>query len=573
MDSRIALGIQPLQIPDQAAGLQRALTLKALMGQNELQGLQTQEAQRTLRQNQAMDEAALGSTSTADYLMRLSKINPGAAIKLQGDWIGAQEAKGKLTKQQWELTGHLAGSVLNTSPDKQPEVYAQARQTAIQAGLPGAEQLPEQFTPELIPHLNATLHRAMSAKDAAESASYLAGKTAQQPITPADYRNEAARLDALGNKVDSQRAKEYRDEAARLETHQQTISHQKTMEQQGAEHIQQGWLQTDPFGTLRSAATKNLSASPQDGSSAAQANGPEYLTTLPKALGDQVKALAEGRLAFPAGFALKSPYWQNMLQMVSQYDPTFDAINFNARVGTRKDFTSGTSAKNITALNTVIGHLDTFSKAADSLNNTSLPAYNSIANWMSSNSGDPRVKQFENTRKAVADELTRVWRGTGGAEADIQAWLNTMSAAGSPAQLHGVIKNIGDLLESRLSAIQDQYKRGMGTTEQPLQFLTPEARSTLDRLEQKASGAATQPASTTGSPQGTPLPKAGTGSIKNMQPTVLQKGQSFTTNSGTQGTAKGGEVMSVEDGKNYVFPDRASYEAWQRVKGGQGAKP
>jgi hypothetical protein len=62
---------------------------------------------------------------------------------------------------------------------------------------------------------------------------------------------------------------------------------------------------------------------------------------LPQNDAAQVKALAEGRMAFPTGTALKSAYWQDMLQKVAQFDPSFDAVNYNARAGTRKAFTSG----------------------------------------------------------------------------------------------------------------------------------------------------------------------------------------------------------------------------------------
>jgi hypothetical protein len=100
-----------------------------------------------------------------------------------------------------------------------------------------------------------------------------------------------------------------------------------------------------------------------------QVNGQDFLKTLNPTTAQQVKALAEGRMQFPAGFALKSPYWQNMLSAVSQYDPSFDAINYNARAKTRSDFTSGKAAQTINALNTVACHEGDLSDAAKKLNN------------------------------------------------------------------------------------------------------------------------------------------------------------------------------------------------------------
>jgi hypothetical protein len=68
-------------------------------------------------------------------------------------------------------------------------------------------------------------------------------------------------------------------------------------------------------------------------------SGPAYLATLPQNIATQVKALAEGRLPMPSSFALAKPYWQKMLQMTAQYDPTFDAATAPARKAAITAFT------------------------------------------------------------------------------------------------------------------------------------------------------------------------------------------------------------------------------------------
>lgn len=220
------------------------------------------------------------------------------------------------------------------------------------------------------------------------------------------------------------------------------------------------------------------------GVSIGSTNGDEFLSSIPKPIADQVKALAEGRMAFPAGFALKSPYWQNMISMVSQYDPSFDAVNYNARSSTRKDFTSGKSAQSLNALNTVLGHVSSLVDAGDKLNNTSVPLVNAPVNWVQSNVlGDPRVKEFNATKQAVSSELERAWRGTGGSEGDLKQWKEQLDSAGSPDQLRGVAGQISELLKSKIDSMANQYQQGMGTTGNGRQFLTPESIKTLDKLQ------------------------------------------------------------------------------------------
>lgn len=217
-----------------------------------------------------------------------------------------------------------------------------------------------------------------------------------------------------------------------------------------------------------------------------------YLQSLNAGMAANVKALSEGRMQFPSGRALQSPYWQSMLQAVAKYDPSFDAINYNARAKTRQDFTSGKSAQQVNALNTVVGHLSDLSDAADALNNTPVPFVNSVKNFVGSALGSPQVTNFETAKQAVADELTRVYRQAGGSEADIKSWQQSLGAANSPAQLHGAFNTIGNLLESKLSAMQNQYQQGMGTND--VQMITPAARVGLDKLENKARAAAPQSA-------------------------------------------------------------------------------
>jgi hypothetical protein len=223
--------------------------------------------------------------------------------------------------------------------------------------------------------------------------------------------------------------------------------------------------------------------------------GEDFLKTLPTPMQAQVKALATGRQPFPTGQIMRTPYGQNLLNAVSQFDPSFDAVNYGARASTRKDFTSGKAATSVNAMNTVAGHLESLSDAADKLGNTSIPMVNGVKNWLENSTGDPRVKQFDTTKKAVVDELTRVWRGNGGSEGDIKTWSSTLDAANSPQQLHGVIAQMGELIGSKINSMGEQYRQGMGTTGEPLQLLTPKAQKVFEKLQQRAGG---EPASASG---------------------------------------------------------------------------
>lgn len=241
--------------------------------------------------------------------------------------------------------------------------------------------------------------------------------------------------------------------------------------------------------------------------------GADYLATLPKPMADQVKAIAEGRMPMPSGFALKTPYWQQMITRVSQYDPTFDAVNYNARAKTRADFTSGKSAQNITSFNTAIGHLDALDQAVDGLGNGAFPSLNAAKNAAAGITGNTAqqtaIANFQTARNAVKEELTRAFKGSGGSLTEVEGWDKELDAAASPEALHAVVKKAVDLLGSRLDAVGDQYNKGMGTTADPVTLLNPKAQKIWARLSggtpaAPAAGGTANPAAAP-APSGTPL--------------------------------------------------------------------
>lgn len=229
--------------------------------------------------------------------------------------------------------------------------------------------------------------------------------------------------------------------------------------------------------------------------------GESYLQSLPEAMRSQVKAIVEGRMQPPGGFALKSPQVQALLQAAAQYEPGFDLTKWQARSATAKDFASGQAAKNVTSLNTVVGHLADLAQKADSLGNSSIPIINTIKNAYGQATGGPEVNNFNIARNAVADELSKVFKGAGVSDHEINAWKETLNAAQSPEQLKGAIKTAIGLMDSRLYALNDQRDRGMNTSSEPRALLTDKSRKALQSVEDWASGSSSKSEAKSGSPR------------------------------------------------------------------------
>jgi hypothetical protein len=320
--------------------------------------------------------------------------------------------------------------------------------------------------------------------------------------------------------------------------------------------------------------------------------GPEYLKHLSASDAAKVRALAEGRMAFPSGAGMRSPYWQQMIDHVAHYDPTFDAVNYQSRAATRKDFTAGKSAANIRALNTAIGHLGQLADAMHGTNSGPVVPLNAVGNYLESKFlGDPGPGSYTQLAGHVSEELTAVFRNSGGASQDVQRNLADLSANAAVAQKRKAFQNLAGLLQSRLDALGDQYTQGMGTTRDGLTLLNPHAQAVFGALSEgatprerridpsKAIGAAGAPISPTGGGPNPPSPGSpqmpGGGSGGGGQPplrelTVADNGPGAVLDAATgvsgprvplaiQRSPNGSVSVKYDDGTSANFPNDQEY--------------
>ncbi len=197
-----------------------------------------------------------------------------------------------------------------------------------------------------------------------------------------------------------------------------------------------------------------------------------------------IRQLVDYKYQLPTGIALSKPYWTNMLQLAAQYDPSFDASQYQVRQKMRADFTSGKTAAAINSLNTVTQHVDQLEKNWAKLNNIGGmgTALNAPLNWAGGHlSGDlqNRLNRYQLDQEAVANELMRVWRQVGASESEIKSWAAKLSPNLSPEAQRGAIQEIMELIKGKLIALKSQYETGMG---RPADFhmLQPE---TLKRFQ------------------------------------------------------------------------------------------
>jgi len=259
--------------------------------------------------------------------------------------------------------------------------------------------------------------------------------------------------------------------------------------------------------------------------------GEELLKSLPPGAQASVKALIDYR--YPAtGAQMRTPAFQQLLQLAQRVDPTFDSTQYDVRRGIQKEYQiGGKSAANLKSLNTLIGHLSTLKGKADKLKNTDITPWNWLVNQYRSNTGDPRTVGFDTAANAVDSELATLFKNAGATDQEIKAWRSVLGKNASAAQFDEFIQTGLGLMNSRLNSQKDAYEKAMGRPA-PFEWISPEAQKVLDELMYKVQSApgtapAGAPAAPAVSPGASTAPAPTQGLTLDRPATVAELQQAF----------------------------------------------
>jgi len=211
------------------------------------------------------------------------------------------------------------------------------------------------------------------------------------------------------------------------------------------------------------------------------------ISTYPAQVQSTVKAMLEGRQAPPTSFALSKPYWQNLMAIANAVDPNFDQTKWAARVSFRKDFEGGgKSSQTLNAGNTAIQHLGRLHDQINDVSGLQIPLVgnlvNSGLNAAGQASGIPGLNAYNDTLGHLAEETTKFYRGSGGAEADVTRNMSNLSPNLSAAQKSAGVQNTVDLIYGKLAPMVEQYNKATGYNYPVSHFLSKQAVSTMTRM-------------------------------------------------------------------------------------------
>lgn len=225
--------------------------------------------------------------------------------------------------------------------------------------------------------------------------------------------------------------------------------------------------------------------------------GEAFLNTLPASQRGEIKAYAEGKRPFPTGMSYAK--LQPLIAMVGQYDPTFDAANYNARNKARTDLTSpsGTGGKTISALNTAIQHAGKLSELIEALDNIdSDPTHilgvenaNAIKNWWNSREGSTKVTNFTAVAPQLMKEIERVWRGAGGSVSEIQDLIKSIDKNMGKQQQREALYNFVELAKGKLDTTETQRDNVLGVGGKDIPILFDQNKPIIEKITTRGGGA------------------------------------------------------------------------------------
>jgi hypothetical protein len=209
--------------------------------------------------------------------------------------------------------------------------------------------------------------------------------------------------------------------------------------------------------------------------------GPSVLAKIPASLASQVKALAEGRLPMPSSFALAKPYWQTLLQLTSQYDPTFDAASAPARKAAITAFTgNGRAAQTIGSVNRVANHLQLLWNESKNLAGPDLG--NSMLNSAVAGIGqsfEPQdAKAYDTEVQFIAGELEKIARNSPGTVSGVNDIINNLSRKQSASTRAAAIKAAVGIISGAIDPLKDQYNSAFtnGSARPNIPWVSPKAQ-------------------------------------------------------------------------------------------------
>ena len=415
---------------------------------------------------------------TQNTLARLTQMNPEEAMKLRGQMLDLQLGKAGLSEKQWKAGVDAAAGAkqLYDQQIDQGVSPAQAQRNAQVLYSQNMKQLAQSglLSPDQIAMLNPTFDPQRVASN-------------MEMLKFREQRRENQQRIGLEGERLGMEQKFHADE---LGLQRDRLKWEIESGRGDKQQVLMDPVNKDAAGnptpyvydmTKRKAFT--LTGEPYTpGGAAKMANGPAAGTLTPQqqaSVDDTAKMIANYQMPPLTGYAMRSPWGQQVMAKVGQINPQYQTEQYNSRNKAVSAFSTGKQGDTVRFLNTSISHLDTLDKLAKALSTGDVHAINSLTNLFQREFGVAAPTNFETAKNIVGQEVVKAVTGSGAAESDRQAAQNAFDKANSPEALVGAIGVVKSLLGGQMRGLRKQYEDTTGLKNFD-DRLTPEAKAALE---------------------------------------------------------------------------------------------
>lgn len=459
IDPSIIAGLRQVQIqqPDPLEQYGKALTLKGLLGQQELQGLQTQQARqgveddaatRSAYQNAGGDNARLRSLlqSSGQYkaIQALDKFNLETDEKRSTINRNNQETLAKAIAQHRDQLANV----------NDPQTMAQWVASAYQ-------------DPVLAPVVSkgGTLEQALA-------------RIPQDPQQFEQFKQQAA----LGATKFIEQNKPH-VMTQDLGGSSQVVS---TPGLGGAPQVLSSTPKTETPGQLES---NRITMRGQDMTDARQRelNGiMEGQST--NASPSLIKSIASGEIPLnPPPTNARNPImlqrYGQMVDQVKAENPNWSAEMHPTIKKTVAAFATGPEGKTVKKLNTATDHLETIRELVAATKNGNVQLFNKVANQWAANTGNPAPSNLAVAAQVIGGEIVGAIVGAGGGVGEREKAESAFSNVKSPADAEGAINTVTKLMGGQFKGMKQQYEAGTYGRKDFEKYLSPAARKALEAAQ------------------------------------------------------------------------------------------
>ena len=172
-------------------------------------------------------------------------------------------------------------------------------------------------------------------------------------------------------------------------------------------------------------------------------------------------AIAHYQQAPLSSYALKTPMGIALNNRVMEINPDYQGTKFPTIQAAAKEWFSGAQTSpgtKVRSMNVAMSHMDTLKDLTEALSNGDVKRFNQVANWWSSETGNPAPTNFDTAKQVVQDELINAIVARSGGVTDRAEAAKHVPVMNSPQAILGALNTEQTLLAGQLGGLKHQYE-------------------------------------------------------------------------------------------------------------------